>query len=366
MHFLFEVRHRFVEDLTFRNRPITLDCSKPYQQCGDLRSHPNAAIHAWEPAERAVLVLPCRKGREHRHPALFLIHLSEERSQTLSACLLLLGFEHPRRFVEKDVGELLVLYKRTLQRLGILLVCPCIDCLANIRVLVGDMIGNAAAIISRCNRENIAVNGSRQRRQSLHSKVNRFGNMLNCQGLVPCFRIAICEESFEVECHCRITSKQISSRLSHVLHIGQDWQVTHFAIAAALPFRNPLNGENRVVEGCNKRHMINGLFAWFEVELHLHSLNAPIVLSTIDIEDGLAFLSLIRSISNACRQRGLIPISQESRQGQLCHQLLLSHNGFLPFCSHHVHCMRQTMQMPRSETFWKGKLDRGLTLTVSP
>ena len=75
---------------------------------------------------------------------------------------------------------------------------------------------------------------------------------------------------------------------------------------------------------------------------------------------------LIRSISNACRQGGFITITQESWQRQLCHQFLLRHNGLLPFCSHHVLCMSQTMQMPRSETFWKGKLNRSLTLTVCP
>ena len=155
------------------------------------------------------------------------------------------------------------------------------------------MIGNTATIISCSNRENIVVNGSRQRWQSLQCKVNRFCNILNGQGLVRCLRIAISKETFEVERHCRITSKQISSRLSHVLHIGQDWQVTHFAIAAALTFRNPLNSEDRMVEGCNKWHMIDSLFTWFEVELHLHSLDAPIVLSTIDIEDGFTFLMLI-------------------------------------------------------------------------
>ena len=190
--------------------------------------------------------------------------------------------------------------------------------------------------------------------------------MLNGQGLVPCFRIAISKETIEVEGHCRVTFEQISSRLCHVLHIGQDWQVTHFAIATALAFRNPLNSKDRMVEGCNEWHVIDCLFAWFEVELHLHSLDAPIVLSTIDVEDGFAFLMLIRSISNACRQGGFITITQESWQRQLCHQFLLRHNGLLPFCSNHVLCMSQTMQMPRSEAFWKGKLNRGLTLTVCP
>ena len=229
---------------------------------------------------------------------------------------------------------------------------------------MSDMIGYATTIISRSNRENIVVNGSRQRWQSLQSKVNRFCNMLNGQGLVPCFRITICKEFREIQRHCCVTFEQISSRLSHVLHIGQDWQVTHFAITTALAFRNPLNSKDRMVEGCNKRHVIDSLFAWFEVELHLHSLDAPIVLSTIDVEDGFAFLMLIRGVSNACSQRGFITITQESWQRQLCHQLLLRHNSLLPFCSHHILCMRQSMQMPRSETFWKGKLNRGLTLTV--
>ena len=365
MHLLREERHSFVKDLTLGHRPFALDGTEAHKERGNLTGHPDAAAHAGEPAKRAVTVLTGREGGEHRHAALLLLHFVKERNEALSAGLLLLCLHHPRGLAQQDVGQLLVPRERTLQGPRILILRPTLDDGSQI-IFVGKMVSDAAAIISRGDGENIVACRCRQGGQSLQSKVERLGHMLDGQGLVPCTLLLAPEEIGEVHRERRVAFEQVSPGLADVLHVGKHRQVAHFAVAAALANGFPPHGKHGMVGRCLEGHLVNSLLARLEVEADLHLLQQFVTFRIVHLQDSLAPLPRLGSVADAGRQAHFVAVAQEARQRQFCHQLLLRHNRFLPLGSHHVLGMCKAVQVPRGEALGKGELDGRLPLAVSP
>ena len=180
----------------------------------------------------------------------------------------------------------------------------------------------------------------------MQGKRDGFRNVLDGQGLAYSLRVAAGKELGKIHLERRVAPEQISLCLCDVLHIGEDRQVTHLAVAAALTFGYPSYSKDRMVERSCEGHVIDSRFARCKVELHLHLLDGLVRFCIIDLQYGLALLPLLRSVADAGGQSGLVSITEEAGQRQLGHQLLLCNDGFLPPGRHHVLRVCQAVQMP--------------------
>ena len=98
------------------------------------------------------------QGIQHGHAVVFLCHVMEECGQLLSVLAFVVGFQCPRCLLQDDIGQFLILCKRTLQHGGVCLV-PFPDGFFHLGELLTDAVGGGSGIIGGSETERILPSG---------------------------------------------------------------------------------------------------------------------------------------------------------------------------------------------------------------